>query len=115
MCLFVAQPSAARMDVVLPSMGGGGEHSNHRHVPLLVFDAAHLDLKDIDPKVLSGLKVHIPLRHLAFEVSGTTAPILSLCADMADLKPVTTTHVLAEGILDDGKPVAKELASRITL
>jgi hypothetical protein len=114
MCLFVAKPSESRMYVVLPSMGGGGEHSDHRHVPLLVFDGAHLDLKDIDPKILSGLKIHIPLRHLAFEVSGTTAPTLSLCADMADLTKVTTGHPLRDGVLS-GMPVPDELASRITL
>jgi hypothetical protein len=114
MCLFVAKPSAGRMYVVLPSAGGGGEHSDHRHVPLLVFDAAHLDLTGIPPALLSGLKVHVPLRHLSFTVPGT-APVLSLCPDMADLTPVAKGHALLDGVLDDGNPAPDELASRITL
>ena len=46
LCLFYPKPAAgadpARMHVLMPAMKHGGEHSIHRHVALLVFDAAHI-------------------------------------------------------------------------
>ncbi|HET7462691.1 MAG TPA: hypothetical protein VFJ82_15660, partial [Longimicrobium sp.] len=101
LCLFVAQASTGagvpnKMHVVMPVRAGGGEHSLHRHVPLLVFNTGHLNGKAPVP----GVDAHVLLRDLFFELPGTGAS-LKICPDIADLTPVTTGHPLIPGVLED--------------
>lgn len=113
MCLFVAQPSTAvgvpdRMHVLMPSTPPGGEHANHRHLPVLAFDAAYQ--ADSKLELSTGMQVHILLRELVVKINGSDAG-LKICPDIADLTPITST--LKPDVL--GKDSQSLTTSRITL
>ena len=113
MCLFVPRTDGAdRMHVVLPAMAGHseGEHSTHRHIPLLVFDPAYLAVEDEEGNPLpeantvpKGMLVSkLLLRDLVatIAVDGMEADIC-LCPDILDLKDVVGNKLISDVLTTD--------------
>ena len=111
-CLFVARPSSDagapdRMHVLMPAKHPG-PHGDHRHIPVLSFDAAFQQGSTLD--LNTGQEVYVLLREIEVLFGGSGAT-LKICPDIADLTQAGSK--LADGVL--GNDDKELLTSRVTL
>jgi hypothetical protein len=110
LCLFVPKTdeSGVRLMHILMPSAEGGHHAEHRHVPVLGFDTAHLrkgsERRDriIAQKSIRRNAVHI----------GQEGATLTVCPDLVNLAPMVADPPAPDLF---GTDAGRRLAARVTL